>query len=189
MKYLLLFFLCFNTYAQFKVEITPSDSKYAKKGFKCVDVNECQSKLVDWLGKDSIFSGSWGLEQEGSIAQKDFVQADNSVVTLYYVPTNFTVATIDISAELADAALEAAIAKRIACGEATIRYITKNNALKNLTTSQRRQMISIYSDILDQLKTGAVDIAKEDMQNFVIDGVIVTEIDRTNTIAFIESCE
>jgi hypothetical protein len=50
-------------------------------------------------------------------------------------------------------------------------------------------MIKAYADILDQLKAGAVDLAKEDIQAVSADGIIVTEQDKPDIVNFITECE
>jgi hypothetical protein len=204
------------TFAQFKVEITPSDSKYAKMQIKCVDQTDCDAKLLSWIEKQKFFKGEWKETQEGSIVSKTYTEYESQdtgetqvvtdidtgeettvpvyeqvevQVTKYFHPSNFSIEQKDISAELAEQALEQAIAKKIACGEATIKFIAKNNVKKQLTVEQRRTMVQTYSSILDLLKSGSVDIAKADIQAVNADGTIVTEQDKTDIVEFITACE
>lgn len=176
-------------FAQYKLEITPSDSKYAKMQIVCKDQSECDSKLLNWINKQEFFKGEWKETQEGSIVSKTETDMENNEITSYFHPSNFSVNLVDISAELAEQALEQAIAKKIACGEATIKFIAKNNVKKQLTVEQRRTMVQTYSGIHDLLKSGSVDIAKADIQNVTADGTIVTEQDKTDIVEFITACE
>ena len=194
MKHILITLLTFFTLAnkalaQFKLEILPSDSKYAKMQIDCADQAECDSKLLDWINKQKFFKGSWNDDAIGSIVSKQEIDLEENEVTKYFHPSNFSIEQKDISAELAEQALEQAIQQKINCGESAVKYIAKNNVKKQLTKAQRKQMIKTYADILDQLKAGAVDIAKEDIQSVQADGIIVTDEDKTSIINFLTECE
>ena len=189
MKYIILLLITFNTYAQYKVSINPSDSKYAKMQINCADQAECDSKLLDWINKQKFFKGVWNDDAIGSIVSRQEIDLDENEVTKYFHPSNFSIEQKDISAELAEQALEQAIEQKIKCGESAVKYIAKNNVKKQLTKAQRKQMIKSYADILDQLKAGAVDLAKEDIQAVSADGIIVTEQDKTDIVNFITECE
>lgn len=202
--------------AQYKLEINPSDSKYAKMSIDCEDQSKCDEKLIKWIDNQKFFKGEWKETQEGSIVSKTYTEYESQdtgetqvvadidtgeettvpvyeqvevQVTKYFHPLNFSIEQKDISAELAEQALEQAIAKKIACGEATIKFIAKNNVKKQLTIEQRRTMVQTYSGILDLLKSGSVDIAKADIQAVNADGTIVTEQDKTGIVEFITACE
>jgi len=189
MKYIILLLISFNTFAAYKLQINPNDSKYAKMQIECSDQSECDSKLISWIQKQEFFKGEWKEDAIGSIVSKTETDLENNEKTLYFHPSNFSVNLVDTSAEEAEQALEQAIAKKIACGEATIKFIAKNNVKKQLTVEQRRTMVQTYSGILDLLKSGSVDIAKVDIQNVTADGTIVTEQDKTDIVAFITACE
>lgn len=189
MKYIILLLISFNTFAAYKLQINPNDTKYAKMQIECADQSECDSKLLTWIQKQEFFKGEWKEDAIGSIVSKTETDMENNEKTLYFHPGNFSVNLVDTSAEEAEKALEQAIAKKIACGEATIKFIAKNNVKKQLTVEQRRTMVQTYSGILDLLKSGSVDIAKADIQNVTADGKIVTEQDKTDIVAFITECE
>ena len=184
---LLLF--TFSAHAQLKLEITPSDSKYAKMSIDCEDQSKCDEKLIKWIDKQKFFKGEWSDNQADSIVSKVESDLSGNSVTKYFKPSNFSVNLVDMSVEIAEQALEAAIAKKIACGESTIKFIAKNNVKKQLAVEQRRTMVSTYSSILDLLKSGSVDIARVDIQNVTADGIIVTEKDKTDIVEFITACE
>ena len=212
----LLILNCTIAHAQMKLEITPSDSKYAKMQIDCDDQADCDSKLLTWIEKQKFFKGVWNDDAIGSIVSKTYTEYESQdtgetqvvtdidtgkettvpvykqvevQVTKYFHPSNFSIEQKDISAELAEQALEQAIQKKINCGESAVKFIAKNNVKKNLTKAQRKQMIKTYADILDQLKAGAVDLAKEDIQAVSADGTIVSEQDKTDIVKFITACE
>ena len=180
---------CTIAHAQMKLEITPSDSKYAKMQVDCDDQADCDDKLLKWIENQKFFKGEWKLDAIGSIVSKQEIDLEENEVTKYFHPSNFSIEQKDISAELAEQALQQAIQKKINCGESAVKFIAKNNVKKNLTKSQRKQMIKTYADILDQLKAGAVDLAKEDIQAVSADGTIVSEQDKTDIVNFITECE
>lgn len=177
------------TFAAFKLEIIPSDSKYAKMQIDCEDQSKCDEKLITWINKQEFFKGEWKDDAIGSIVSRQDETMEGELITKYFHPSNFTVNLVDTTEEEAEKALEAAIARKIACGESTIKFIAKNNVKKQLTVEQRRTMVSTYSSILDLLKSGSVDIAKVDIQNVNADGIIVTEQDKTDIVNFISECE
>ena len=180
---------CTIAHAQMKLEITPRDSKYAKMQVDCDDQADCDDKLLKWIENQKFFKGEWKLDAIGSIVSKQEIDLEENEVTKYFHPSNFSIEQKDISAELAEQALQQAIQKKINCGESAVKFIAKNNVKKNLTKSQRKQMIKTYADILDQLKAGAVDLAKEDIQAVSADGTIVSEQDKTDIVNFITECE
>jgi hypothetical protein len=183
---LLLF--TFSVHAQFKLEITPSDSKYAKMGIECKDQSKCDKKLVKWIDKQRFFKGDWSENQADSIVSKTESDLEGNSVTKYFKPSNFSVNLVDITEQLADAALDKAIADKLACGEKAIKFIAKSNVKKNLSKGQIKQMVKTYSDIFDLLKAGAIDTALEDMQNATVDGTILTSEDKTSIINFLTNC-
>lgn len=204
------------TFAAFKLEINPNDQKYAKMQIDCEDQSKCDEKLIIWINKQEFFKGEWKDDAIGSIVSKTYTEFESQdtgetqvitdvetgeettvpvyeqvevQITKYFHPSNFTVNLVDTTEEEAERALEAAIVRKVACGESTIKFIAKNNVKKQLTVEQRRTMVQTYSGILDLLKSGSVDIAKVDIQNVTADGTIVTEQDKTDIVAFITACE
>lgn len=103
MKYILITLLfTTNLYAQMKLEITPSDNKYAKMHINCKDQSECDSKLIKWIDKQKFFKGEWNENQENSIASRVEVGIDQVEKTYYFHPLNFSVNLTDISAEISE---------------------------------------------------------------------------------------
>jgi len=188
MKYLLLLLISFNVFAQYQVKINPSDNQYAKMQIDCESTNDCNEKLIAWIGKQDFFTGNWNDVSEDSIASRVETLDNSSQVTSYYHASNYSVEIVDISAQLQTQALEALIKKRIDCGDKTIQFIAKSNAIKNLTKEQRKTMVSTYSQIFDLLKSGSVDIAIDEINAATPDGVIVTSHDKIDTVAFIQGC-
>jgi hypothetical protein len=183
---LLLF--TFSVHAQFKLEITPSDNKYASMSIDCQDQARCDEKLIKWIDKQKVYKGDWSENQADSIVSKTESDLEGNSVTKYFKPSNFSVNLVDITEQLADAALDKAIADKLACGEKAIKFIAKSNVKKNLSKGQIKQMVKTYSDIFDLLKAGAIDTALEDMQNATVDGTILTSEDKTSIINFLTNC-
>lgn len=92
---------CTIAHAQMKLEITPSDSKYAKMQVDCDDQADCDDKLLKWIEKQKFFKGEWKEDAIGSIVTKVTQNMDNENITLHFHPSNFSVQLEDISAELA----------------------------------------------------------------------------------------
>ena len=90
------------TYAQFKLEITPSDSKYAKMQIDCEDQADCDKKLLKWIEKQQFFKGVWSDEQVGSLISKQELDLEGQETTVYFQPSNFSATINYITQELAD---------------------------------------------------------------------------------------
>lgn len=91
------------TFAQMKLEITPSDSKYAKMQIDCVNLVDCDDKLLKWIEKQKFFKGAWSSEQADSIvSKKQFDIATDAEIDVYFKPDNFSITLTDMSAEIAD---------------------------------------------------------------------------------------
>jgi hypothetical protein len=175
--------------AQMKVEIKPNDSKYAKMQLDCTNAQDCDAKILSWIERQKSFVGEWDESSENSISSKVEQDLEGNSITKYYHSNDFIVSKIDISSQLQEQALDAAIENKLKCGESTIKFIGKNNVSKNLTKEQIKTMVTTYSQIFDLLKAGAVETAIDDMQNVVVDNIIVTEQDKSNIISFINGCK
>ena len=88
--------------AQMKLEITPSDSKYAKMSIDCEDQSKCDEKLVKWIDKQKFFKGKWKDKKKDSIASRVEESELGANVTRYFHPSNFTVQLVDMTAVIAD---------------------------------------------------------------------------------------
>ena len=90
----------------------------------------------------------------------------------------------------AKAAREAQIASAMAAinhGKRVIALFLVRNSTKSLTTGQVKQLNATYSAIKDLLETGSLVSAKEEINALTPDGVLVTEGDKTELIAEIDS--
>jgi hypothetical protein len=139
---LLLF--TFSAHAQLKLEITPSDSKYAKMSIECEDQSKCDEKLVKWIDKQRFFKGEWKSEQEGSIVSRVTQNMDGANVTLHFHPANFTVQLRDMTDELAAKEAER-VAKK-----------AKRQRIKALSTAKKSnesvaEWRARVSEVLDEL--------------------------------------
>jgi hypothetical protein len=101
---ILLYALTGITHAQYKLEINPSDSKYAKMSLNCENTLKCDEKLIKWIDNQKFFKGEWKETQEGSIVSKTEQDFEGNDVVKYFVPSNFTATVEDITQELADKA-------------------------------------------------------------------------------------
>ena len=184
MKYLLLLLISFNAYA-FKYKIEYSNNKgWANQQLEADTQENLSKELERFLGQSKIIKGDWTSLEADSIASREGMESLE-----YYHPSNFSLVLVDDTAEKAEQAINKAIERKLACGNSTIKYVAKSNIKKNLNKAQRKQMVLGFSEIFDLLKSGSVDIAKDEITLVEADGVIVTEQDKTDTIAFITGCE
>lgn len=99
MKYLLLLLISFNVFAQYQIKINPNDTQYAKMQIDCASLIDCNTKLVEWIGKQEFFTGEWKLDKEGSVASK-LDNIEELPADRYFHPKNFSVKLVDISSEI-----------------------------------------------------------------------------------------
>lgn len=136
MKYLLLLLFTFSAHAQFKLEITMSDSKYAKREIVKDTKEELIERFIKVENKFNIAKGEWKESPESEISKEETyldsvdtgetrvitnIDGEEETVpifesvektrTLYYHPINFSVAITDITQELADKETERLAAK------------------------------------------------------------------------------
>jgi hypothetical protein len=149
---------------------------------------ELDTKLLKWIDKQKFFKGEWQSEQDDTIVSKIETGIEGNESTKYFKPINFSVNLVDTTEQLAEQALDKAIADKLACGEKAVKFIAKSNVKKNLTKAQIKTMVKTYSDIFDLLKAGAIDTALDDMQNATVDGTILTSEDKTSIINFLTNC-
>lgn len=101
MKYLILItFLIFlsQANAQYKLEITMSDSKYAKMQIIKDTEQEVKDKLANLVEKKKYLEGEWKSEQ--SDLSKTILNPDGNETIVYYHPTNFSYTITDITQEI-----------------------------------------------------------------------------------------
>lgn len=110
MKYLLLFFITTNIYAQHFANIIPNDAGDAKMQLDCNADSTCNSVLVEWIAKEKHYKVNWSETSENSIASK--IELQNEIeVTKYAVPINFSIVKVDKTAEIAEEKTQKAIKK------------------------------------------------------------------------------
>lgn len=104
MKLITIIFLLLsvNTYAQFKVEITPSDSKLAKMQIEAQTLNKAIKKLKKVVKRSSWLKHEIKDTESGYIFSETETDLEGNEVIKYYHPVNFSVNLVDITQELAD---------------------------------------------------------------------------------------
>lgn len=88
--------------AQMKLEISPSDSKYAKMSIDCEDQAKCDDKLVKWIKRQKFFKGVFNDISEGSIASKEETTLGGVAKTVYFHADNFSIAIDDMTRDISD---------------------------------------------------------------------------------------
>jgi len=75
------------------------------------------------------------------------------------------------------------------CGTSIVNeVIYRNNVMKTLTPTEKETVLTTYKPIMDLLEVGNLDQAKVKVQEATVDGVIMTEADKTAIIDLIDSC-
>lgn len=186
----LTLFVIGTAYAQMKLEITPSDSKYAKMSIDCSEQADCDEKLVKWIDKQKFFKGEYKDSQEGSIVSKttsDELSGESKVE--HFHASNFSVNLVDMSVEIAEKALDAAIDAKFECGKKAIKLIAKKNVSKGLAKAKIKKMVKDYQDAFMLLEAGAIETAVEEINGLAINGTDITAQDKTDIVAFLNNCQ
>tara|TARA_R110000868_G_C10972634_1_gene770644 strand:+ start:26904 stop:27338 length:435 start_codon:yes stop_codon:yes gene_type:complete len=99
MKYLIILLFTFNAYAEFKVEIIPDNTSWAKGGFEKQDEVKAKEHLLKIINKSQWMKTKWNyVESPISRTKKGM---DGIEVTTYMHPKNFTYEIKDMTEEIA----------------------------------------------------------------------------------------
>lgn len=101
MKFLLLFLISFNLYAQHVYEIVPNNSKLT--GYQLVKPTKADLdiRLLSLVKKVKWLKGTWNDVAQDAIVSEEIIGMDGEEPTVrYYHPSNFTVAYEDITADM-----------------------------------------------------------------------------------------
>lgn len=149
---------------------------YAKAGvLSCTDVEEYKT-FTEW--SEVYCTKTTGYEQ--MLSGKKIVVEDAALKTAWE-------AAEAVKAQKA-AYLKAIVAARD-CGNSVINeVIYRNNVMKTLTPTQKETVLITYGPIMNLLEVGNLDQAKVKVQEATVDGVIMTEADKTAIISLIDSC-
>lgn len=82
-----------------------------------------------------------------------------------------------------------AIKKAEDCGQNAKRFLKSRVILRGLNAQQISQALVVHANAMKLLEEGALDPAISLIQATESDGVILTDDDKTQTIAFINSCK
>jgi len=74
------------------------------------------------------------------------------------------------------------------CGKNVKALLMVRNASKGLTTAQIKTMVNTYSEVDALLESGSLNTAKEEINAISPDGALVTEGDKTALVAEIDKC-
>ena len=103
---LLILLLSFNLYAQFKIEIIPSNDQHAKMQLDAESEELVKEELAKWIERQKTYKGEWSDKKKDSIAEKEITDLEGKKVKLYYKPIDFSVNLVDetekINAEKAE---------------------------------------------------------------------------------------
>lgn len=198
MKNLILILFSLPAFAQFEIRFDYGKDGVVNRLITADTEAELATKAISFIEKYG--AGTWTSEVEGALPTSPdssvslFTKlADDETTTLYLHSEALNAEAEDMTEEIAarEAALaeQEAIDRKFSCGQSAIRWVAKNNIGKGLTTEQIKQMASTYSEINQLLMSGAIDTAKIEIQAITADGVIVTEQDKTDLLAFIAGCE
>ena len=96
MKQILITLLTFFTvaniaHASLRLQITPTDSKYASMQLNGGTQEKLDKKLLKWIKRQRFFKGEWNTTQENSIISKTTEDIEGQEITQYFHPSNFSV--------------------------------------------------------------------------------------------------
>lgn len=102
MKFLLLFLLSFNAYAELELTIIPNDAQYARGRIDGADQAEIDSNLLEFTVKQKFFTGEWNKVETDSILSK--VEMEE---TFYYHPLNYSTSLENVTVKKAEERVKA----------------------------------------------------------------------------------
>jgi len=94
-----------------------------------------------------------------------------------------------VTLDLQKAAIEKGIDERFRCADKVKKKMFYLNYSKGLTKAQVKQFVKDFKDIIDLIDTGSLDSASEEIAALTADGVLITETDKIDMIATIDSCK
>lgn len=92
---LLILLLSFNLYAQFKIEIIPSNDEHAKMQLDAETSELVNEQLVKWIERQKTYKGEWVDKKKDTIAEKEITDLEGKKLKLYYKPIDFSVNVVD----------------------------------------------------------------------------------------------
>lgn len=75
------------------------------------------------------------------------------------------------------------------CGSRAINFMSVRNAKKGLNKQQKKEIIVAYSEIKNMLDVGSLDNAKDAINEALVDGVLITNQDKSSMIEVIVECQ
>lgn len=99
---IIILLLSVNAHASLRLQITPTDSKYASMQLNGDTQEQLDKKLLKWIKRQRFFKGEWNTTQENSIISKTTEDIDGQEITQYFHPSNFSVQLTDRTQEIAD---------------------------------------------------------------------------------------
>lgn len=100
MKYLLLLVLSFNVFAEYKVVITPDNSKHGKLLMEAQSQDEAKEKLIKWVDRQKVYKSEWGSYQPNGISKQLYDLEGNPLKTVYLKPLDYSFEIVDITEEV-----------------------------------------------------------------------------------------
>lgn len=182
-----------SVYSEIDIEVDDSTKPvYSKNDVQsCQSDEQCNSFHVSKVcsnGESSILN----LELMQVYCSKFLSYGQKTIKSIGLDQVKLAAYNLELQSKAAAAAKEAAIGyaqKLMACGQRVIAYMLVRNQPKQLSTSQIDLLVQTYGPIKSLLETGSLTTAAEKIQAVSVDGVVITEADKTALVNEINSCK
>lgn len=185
MKLILLFLLSFNAFAEYEYQITPTDLTWAKSRIEADTEIEAKGKLLEFIEKTKVYTGTWNTIEADSIATKKML-FDEVEVDVYFHPTNYTVLGVDTTEANTDLEIQKNIAQNGACGLAVRDHIGFLNIKGNINPLD---VMAISPNLINLLLAGTMDTARAVVVAIDPELTIIDQAYKDSVLAKIDSCK
>jgi hypothetical protein len=173
MKYLLMFLIALSANAEF---------------IKQADVGVCKDGIALTRSKAKCGSDCIEIKKGYNCEYYVLAEVDGKMVAVEDIDKKNAYLDLQSVAEIKKAAVKMAI-KAIECGKTVIATMLAQNAPKNLTGEQVKQILSGYAEIKSLLHAGSLDTARAEIVAASVDGVLITEDDKTALLEQLDGCK
>lgn len=156
------------------------DTQLKLQGESCLDEEDCQTKL------ESLF-----CEKGKAIKNLDLLEVYCTYLELEHVAIDTAKKQAHEAQKAQKEAMKSAMdqaRKAMDCGKNVKARLIVQNAGKNLSKGQIKTLVKNFSDIDALLESGSLATAQEEIMAAAVDGVLITEEDKTALIAEIGKC-
>lgn len=157
----------------------------------CIDQESCQTLLeaLDCLPHDPDAFGMIAIDfsEVYCAVPNGFNKMDGIVPDPQGIIDADNADVIKVAKDLEEANIKL-VKNKMECGRSVLALLVIRNVPKGLTRDQKKTMKNTYRDVKEFLELGSLQEAKEEIQDSIVDGIIVTDADKSAMIIKIDEC-